>query len=130
MHSLVICWGPTDIASGKSVGDFVGEWTPTRNIRVMRIQVWMGNPNGATWEGDTYVVKNRTNLIAPDSLLAHYQFDKHTESPVLHQLTFDLEPGFRVVKGETLSIWRRFVNTSPQGTTAGDGEVVVYYVYA
>ena len=129
LHSQVIRWNPTNIAPGSRVGDFVGEWTPTRNVRVIRIQVWMGNPNGVTWEGDTFVVKNRTNLTAPDSLLAHYQFDKHMESPVPHQLTFDLEPGFRVSKGEKLSIWRLFVNTSPQATTAGDGEVVVYYIY-
>jgi hypothetical protein len=117
-----------NIASGRNVGDFVGEWTPTENVRVMRIQVWMGNPNGVTWEGDTYVVTNRTNLIAPDSLLAHYQFDKHSESPVPHQLTFDLEPGFKVAKGEKLSVWRLFVNISSQDTTAGDGEVVLYYI--
>lgn len=130
LHSMVIHWNPMTIAAGSSVADFVGEWTPTRNVRVMRIQVWMGNPNGVTWEGDTYVVRNRADLTAPDSLLAHYQFDKHMESPLPHQLMFDLEPGFKVAKGEKLSIWRRFVNTSPQGTTAGDGEVVIYYVYA
>ena len=130
LHSQVIRWNPTNIAPGIRVGDFVGEWTPTRNVRVIRIQVWMGNPNGVTWEGDTFVVKNRTNLTAPDSLLAHYQFDKHAESPVPHQLTFDLEPGIRVAKGEKLSIWRLFVNTSPQDTTAGDGEVIIYYIYA
>ena len=42
----------------------------------------------------------------------------------------DLEPGFSVAKGEKLSVWRRFVNTSDQDTMAGDGEVIVHYVYA
>jgi len=130
LHSQVIRWDPTSITSGSSVGDFVGGWTPTRNIRVMRIQVWMGNPIGVTWEGDTFVVMNRSNLEAPDSLLAHYQFDKHMESPIPHQLTFDFEPGFKIAKGEKLSIWRLFVNTSSEDTTAGDGEVILYYVYA
>ena len=129
LHSQVMHWGSTKIAAGGRVGDFVDEWMPSQNVKVVRIQVWMGNPNGVTWEGDTYVVKNRSNLTAPDSLLAHYQFDKHAESPVPHQLTFDLEPGFRVAKGEKLSVWRRFVNTSTQDTTAGDGEVIIYYVY-
>ena len=131
LHSQVISWNPTNIASKDRAEDFVGsQWAPARNIRVMRIQVWMGNPNNVTWEGDTYVVKNRSNPTAPDSLLAHYQFDKHAESPIPHQLMFDLEPGFKVSSGEMLSVWRRFVNTSPQDTTAGDGEVIIYYVYA
>ena len=128
LHSQVIRWDPKNIASTSRVEDFVGEWAPTRNIRVMRIQVWMGNPNNVTWEGDTFVVKNRSDLAASDSLLAHYQFDKHAESPVPHQFMFDLEPGFKVSSGEKLSIWRRFVNTSPQDTMSGDGEVIVYYI--
>ena len=43
---------------------------------------------------------------------------------------FDVTPGFKVVKGEKLSVWRLFVNTSQHDTTAGDGEVVLYYIYA
>ncbi len=129
LHSQVLHWNTTNIPAGENVAGFVDEWTPRQNISVVRIQVWMGNPSNTTWEGDTYVVRNRSDLTAPDSLLVHYQFDKHAESPIPHQLMFDLEPGFKVAEGEKLSVWRLFVNNSPNATTAGDGEVIIYYVY-
>lgn len=128
LHSRVIRWEPTQIPANGRLDGFVGEWIVPRNISVQRIQVWMGNPVNITWEGDTLVVKNRSDFNAPDSLLVHYQFDKHAESPVPHQLMFELSPGFPVRAGETLHVWRLFVNTSPKNTLSGDGEVIIYYI--
>ena len=129
LHSRVIRWLPENIAVNTSLGGFVGEWRPDQNVSVQRIQVWMGNPNGITWEGDVNVVKNRSAFNAPDSLLVHYQFDKHAESPIPHQLMFDLSPVFPVKVGETIYVYRLFVNCGPTWTRSGDGEVIIYYTF-
>ena len=129
LHSAVVNSGLEDIGAGEVLSGYVGNWTAPRAVRVMRVQVWMGNPYGVTWEGDVHVTKNASGSFwQGDSLLAHYQFDKHAESPVPHQLMFDLSPGYRLLSGESIYVWRAFHNTSPGATKAGDAQVIIYYV--
>jgi hypothetical protein len=114
--------------------DWVANWTLTRSIRVVRIQVWMGNPDTVTWESDTFVTVGQpispynassyTNVI---HLLAHYQFDSHTQSATPHQLMFDLTPGFKVTSGQTIHVYRLFHNTGSTQVQSGDVEVIIYY---
>jgi hypothetical protein len=40
---------------------------------------------------------------------------------------FDLTPGFKVTLGQTINVWRAFVNTEPYNVTAGDVQVIIYY---
>jgi len=129
LHSAVIRWNPVNISAHSVVAGYVGYWNATKQGRVLRVQVWMGNPYGITWEGDIYVTKNSSgDFQYRDSLLVHYQFDKHVESPIPHQLMFDLTPGFPVSSGERIYVWRLFHNISPKWTLSGDGEVIIYYV--
>jgi len=129
LHSVVVRWNPVNVSAQTVVSGFVGRWNATKDCRVIWIQVWMGNPSGITWEGDVYVTKNATgNFQQPDTVLVHYQLDKHVESSIPHQLTFDLSPGVPVNKGEMMYVWRLFHNTSPTWTLSGDGEVIIYYV--
>jgi len=103
-------------------------------VLITAVQVWMGNPLGVLWEGDVRVVLNDVgDFHSPDQVIVHYQFDKHAESPVPHQVWFQIgseNSGFRVRAGETLWIWRAFVNLSDDATSAGDGHVIIYYIEA
>jgi len=134
IHSHLLENGLTSINASDTVSDWVLNWTPTMDIRVIRIQVWMGNPSNVTWEGDTYITIGKpSNLTNPDSyndtiqLLVHYQFDSHAPSPIPHQLMFDLTPGFKVASGQTINVWRAFVNCESRSVTAGNVQVIIYY---
>jgi len=134
IHSQLLGIPPTNINASSSVGDWILNWTPTTDVRIIRIQVWMGNPSNVTWEGDTYVTigkpsspSNSSSYTDSIQLLAHYQFDSHAQSPIPHQLMFDLTPGFKVALGQTINVWRDFVNTEPYNVTAGDVQVIIYY---
>ena len=125
---------PKPIPAKGSVGNWILNWTPTTDVRIIRIQVWMGNPSNVTWEGDTYVTigkpsdpSNSSSYDDTIQLLVHYQFDSHAPSPIPHQLMFDLTPGFKVTLGQTINIWRDFVNIEPYSVTSGDVQVIIYY---
>jgi hypothetical protein len=60
----------------------------------------------------------------------HYQFDSHAKSPIPHQLTEDLRPGFPVDKDETIYVHRVFHNIDDEDTVAGDGYIIIYYMFA
>jgi hypothetical protein len=94
----------------------------------------MGNPVNVTWEGDTYVTigkpsdpSNSSSYTDAIQLLVHYQFDSHAPSPIPHQVMFDLTPGFKVASGQTINIYRAFVNTESRTVTSGDVQVIIYY---
>jgi hypothetical protein len=94
----------------------------------------MGNPVNVTWEGDTYVTVGKPSNLTDSSsyndtiqLLVHYQFDSHAPSPIPHQLMFDLTPGFKVASGQTINVWRAFVNTEGKPVTGGNVQVIIYY---
>jgi len=125
---------PANIPANSSTGGWILNWTPTTDVRIIRIQVWMGNPDNVVWEGDTYVTigeprdpSNSSSYTDTIQLLAHYQFDSHAPSPIPHQLMFDLTPGFKVASGQTINVYRLFVNTEPYDVTAGDVQVIIYY---
>jgi hypothetical protein len=125
---------PTPISGNSSVGDWVLNWTPTTDVRIIRIQVWMGNPSNVTWEGDTYVTigkpsdpSNSNSYNDTIQLLVHYQFDSHAQSPIPHQLMFDLTSGFKVASGQTINIYRDFVNIELYTVYAGDVQIIIYY---
>jgi hypothetical protein len=40
---------------------------------------------------------------------------------------FDLTPGFKVSKGQTINVWRAFVNVEPHSVAAGDVQVIIYF---
>jgi hypothetical protein len=134
VHSQLLRCFPTNISAYSSVGGWVMNWTPTTNVRVIRIQVWMGNPSNVTWEGDTYVTigkpsdpSNPSSYNNTIQLLVHYQFDSHAPSPIPHQVMFDLTPGFKVASGQTINVWRDFVNIEPHWVKSGDVQVIIYY---
>jgi hypothetical protein len=134
IQSHILVYGPTSIPAKGNVNGWILSWTPTANIRVIRIQVWMGNPANVTWEGDTYVtVGQPSNLTDPNTyndttqLLVHYQFDSHAQSPIPHQLMFDLTPGFKVTSGQTINVWRYFGNFENYAVVSGDVQVIIYY---
>ena len=125
---------PIPIQANSMVGGWVLNWTPTSNIRVAKIQVWMGNPNNVTWEGDTYVTIGKPNDPSNSSsynntiqLLVHYQFDSHAPSSQPHQLMFDLGDGFEVLSTQTINVWRDFNNIEPYTVYSGDVQVIIYY---
>jgi uncharacterized coiled-coil protein SlyX len=134
IHSQLLQNSPTNITANSRVGDWILNWTPTTDIRIIRIQIWMGNPDNVVWEGDTFVTIGKpsdpwnsssyTNAI---QLLVHYQFDSHAPSPIPHQLMFDLTPGFKVASGQTINVYRLFVNTELYTVYAGDVQVIIYY---
>ena len=129
IHTSTLKWDPTTI-SKIPVEGYVRNWTTTKAIRILQVDVWMGNPYNITWEGDTFVSLNNTaDLWDPpaDTVLVHYQFDSHAPSALPHQRSFDLQPGFRVDAGETLYVYRLFNNFDEKDTTAGDGWVMLYY---
>ena len=134
VYSQLLAYPPTDISANNRVEGWVLNWTPTTNVRIIRIQVWMGNPANVTWEGDTYVTIGKPNdpwnsSSYTDSiqLLAHYQFDSHAPSSIPHQLMFDLTPGFKVASGQTVNVYRLFVNIEPKTVNSGDVQVIIYY---
>jgi hypothetical protein len=136
IHSKLLENGsPTLINANSSVSGWILNWTLTTNIRVIRIQVWMGNPDNITWEGDTYVTiggepsdpSNPSTYDNTTQLLVHYQFDSHAPSPIPHQLMFDLTPGFEVTSGQTIYVFRSFHNTDIKLTHSGDVQVIIYY---
>jgi hypothetical protein len=134
IHSQLLGYPPTNIPANSSVGDWILDWTPTTDIRIIRIQVWMGNPSNVTWEGDTYITigkpsdpSNSSSYTDAIQLLVHYQFDSHAPSPIPHQVMFDLTPGFKVASGQTINVYRAFVNTESRTVTSGDVQVIIYY---
>jgi hypothetical protein len=41
---------------------------------------------------------------------------------------FDLTPGFKVASGQTINVWRAFINTGPNIIPGGgDVQVIIYY---
>ena len=134
IHSQLLGYPPTNITANSRVEDWILNWTATTDVRIVKIQVWMGNPDNVVWEGDTFVTIGKpsdpwnsssyTNAI---QLLVHYQFDSHAPSPIPHQLMFDLTPGFKVASGQTVNVYRLFVNTELYTVYAGDVQVIIYY---
>jgi len=125
---------PANIPANSSTAGWILNWTPMTNVRIVRIQVWMGNPDNVVWEGNTYVAvgkpsdaSNSSSYTDAIQLLVHYQFDSHAPSPIPHQLMFDLTPGFKVASGQTINVYRLFVNTEHYNVTAGDVQVTIYY---
>jgi cell division protein FtsL len=134
IHSQLLGYPPTNITANSRVEDWILNWTPTTDIRIIRIQVWMGNPDNVVWEGDTFVTIgkpsdpwNSSSYTDALQLLVHYQFDSHAPSPIPHQLMFDLTPGFKVASGQTVNVYRLFVNTELYTVYAGDVQVIIYY---
>lgn len=91
----------------------------------------MGNPYNILWEGDTFVTLNdQGDFLSPDQVIVHYQFDKHAESSIPHQVWFPIgvgDSGFKVEANKTIWVWMLFKNTSDIPVSAGDGEVIIYY---
>jgi hypothetical protein len=134
IHSQLLGYPPTYIPANTRVESWVLNWTPATDVRIIRIQVWMGNPTNVTWEGDTFVTIgkpsdpwNSSSYTDAIQLLVHYQFDSHAPSPIPHQVMFDLTPGFKVASGQTINVYRLFVNVESRPVTAGDVQVIIYY---
>ena len=132
VHTLVFKWPPSYVIPHGNDSGYVTNYTMRTDVLITAVQIWMGNPSGVFWEGDVYVTMNNIgDFTSHDQVIAHYQFDKHAESSVPHQLWFQIgsaDSGFRIKAGQTLFIWRAFVNISDSATTAADGEVIVYFV--
>ena len=134
IHSQLLGYPPTNITANSSISGWILDWTPTTDVRILRIQIWMGNPSNVTWEGDTFVTIGKpsdpwisSSYTDAVQLIVHYQFDSHAPSPIPHQLMFDLTPGFKVTSGQTINIYRLFVNIESRPVTAGDVQVIIYY---
>lgn len=134
VHSQLLHYPPEDITAKNIASGWILNWTPTTDVRIIRIQVWMGNPSNVTWEGDTYVTIGKPSNLTDSStytdtmqLLVHYQFDSHAPSPIPHQVMFDLTPGFKVASGQTINVYRAFINTESRTVTSGDVQVIIYY---
>lgn len=130
LHTHTLSWDPENIPSNTTISGFVREWAPEKPIKVMQISAWMGNPYGILWEGNIHVTLNRSDPKLEDQLLIHYQFDSHAGSPIPHQRTEDLRPGFLVNKGETIHVHRVFNNFDDEDAVSGDGWIIVYYTFA
>lgn len=136
VHTVVLDWPPVRVAihdtTGYVVSGYVANWTWSTDVRIVAVQVWMGNPAGVTWEGDVYVTLNKQgDFTSPDQVIVHYQFDKHAETSAPHQLFFQLgskDSGFIVRADQKIWVWRSFVNTSTNETIAADGQVILYYI--
>jgi len=130
-----LLWCPlTNISANSRVENWTLEWTPKIDIRIIRIQIWMGNPTNVVWEGDTFVTIgkpsdpwNSSSYTDSIQLLVHYQFDSHAPSPIPHQVMFDLTPGFKVSSEQTINVYRLFVNTESRTVYSGDVQVIIYY---
>ena len=84
IHSQLLRYPTTTILGNSRVEDWILNWTLDRDIRVLRIQIWMGNPSGVEWEGDVFVTLGKPNdpwNPDTDQLLAHLQFDSHAPTP-------------------------------------------------
>jgi len=135
VHSQLLAYPKiTTIGPHDRVEGWILDWTPKSDIRIIRIQVWMGNPNNVVWEGDTFVTIgkpsnpwNSSSYTDDIQLLVHYQFDSHAPSPIPHQVMFDLTPGFKVASGQTINVYRLFVNTESIAVNSGDVQVIIYY---
>jgi hypothetical protein len=132
VHTAVLNWSPQQIGANAMVSGYVGSWAWSMDVSIVAVQVWMGNPNGILWKGDVYVTLNNRGIFnnSTDQVLVHYQLDKHAESSTPHQLMFQIGSdgsGFPVKAGQTIWIWRAFNNISDHSTTAGDGQVIIYY---
>jgi uncharacterized coiled-coil protein SlyX len=134
IHSQLLGYPPINITANSRVEDWILNWTPTTDVRIVKIEVWMGNPDKVVWEGETFVTIgkpsepwNSSSYTDAIQLLVHYQFDSHAPSPIPHQLMFDLTPGFKVASGQTINVYRLFVNTALYTVYAGDAQVIIYY---
>jgi len=132
IHTVVLNWPLQEIQAGNVVSGYVASWKPQGGVTIMAVQVWMGNPSGIFWEGDVYLTLNdRGDFRSPDQVIVHYQFDKHAESSVPHQLWFQIGQGgagFHVSAGQTVWVWSAFNNFSDKSVKAGDGQVIIYYL--
>lgn len=129
VHTLVVNWPPMKVAGHGVISGYVANWTWQSDVRIVGVQVWMGNPSGILWEGDVYVTLNNRGVFdnSTDQVIVHYQLDKHAESSVPHQLLFQMDSGFPAKAGQTIWIWRAFNNLSNETATSGDGQVIIYY---
>jgi len=131
IHTFTLHWELVPIQSGLMIEGYVKNWTVTEGIRILQVDVWMGNPYNITWEGDVFVAVNNTaNLWNPsiDEVIVHYQVDSHVSPSLPHIRSFDLRPGFQVDANQTLFVYRLFNNFDEKDTTAGDGWVRLYYI--
>lgn len=132
IHTVVLGWPPREVRAFSNDSGYVVSWEPQVDIKIVAVQVWMGNPLGILWEGDVYVtLNNQSDFQSPDQVIVHYQFDKHAESSVPHQRWFQVgceRTGFRVRAGQTIWIWFAFNNISDKEAKSGDGQVIIYYM--
>jgi hypothetical protein len=125
---------PMPISGNSSVDDWVLNWTATTDVRIIGIQVWMGNPVNVTWAGDTYVTiggePSDPSILSSYNdtvqLLVHLQRYSHASTSP-SQIMFDFTPGFKATPGQTIYVYRDFVNTEPYNVTAGDVQVIIFY---
>lgn len=87
IHTITLRWDPQDIPSHSIIRGYVKNWTTSKAIRILQVDVWMGKPYNITWEGDVFVTLD--NIKDPwnpstDEVLVHYQFDSHASSPLPH----------------------------------------------
>jgi hypothetical protein len=129
VHTLVVNWRGARVAGQGLISGYVANWTWQYDVRIVSVQVWMGNPAGILWEGDVYVTLNNHGVFnnSTDQVIVHYQLDKHAESSAPHQLLFRIGSGFLVTAGQTIWVWRAFNNLSNETVLSGDGQVIVYY---
>jgi hypothetical protein len=132
IHSVVLKWPPQEIAAGDVVSGYADSWQSGVDVEIVAVQVWMGNPYGVLWEGDVYVtLNNNGDFVSPDQIIVHYQMDKHEESSEPHQEWFQIghgDTGFYVNNNQTIWAWYSFKNISEQTVSAGDGQVIIYYI--
>lgn len=132
VHTVVLNWPPQQIPANTVISGYVGNWSWSVDAKIVAVQVWMGNPSGTRWEGDVYVTLNDKGIFnnSTDQVVVHYQLDAHAESSAPHQLMFQIGSGgsgFLVKAGQTIWVYRAFNNVSDHPTTAGDGQVIIYY---
>jgi len=134
VYSKLLSYPTVSIPANNRVEGWILNWTLGKDIRIIRIQVWMGNPSNVVWEGDTFVTIGKPNdpwssnsYNDATQLLVHYQFDSHAPSSIPHQIMFDLTPGFKVCSGQTINVYRLFVNIENYTVNSGDVQVIIYY---
>jgi hypothetical protein len=131
VHTVVLNWTPRTIIPRDVTSGYVANWTWPMDVRIVAVNVWMGNPSGILWEGDVYVSLNKRGIFnnSTDQVVVHYQFDKHAEGSTPHQLMFQIgSGGFLVRAGQTVWVWRAFENISNESAFSGDGQVIICYV--
>lgn len=130
VHTLVLNWPARTITPRDVTSGYVANWTWTMDVRIVAVNVWMGNPSGILWEGDVYVTLNNRGIFnnSTDQVIVHYQLDKHAESSTPHQLMFQMgSAGFLVGASQTVWVWRAFNKISNESAFSGDGQVIIYY---